>query len=134
MKYVIYTGYGWWDSVEADSQEEAEVQAKKKYPDHSTILEIVPGEKSTKTFDRKNNVWVVREEMKEPELKEYVLSDDYPVYGDYLYVADGKVIRSDWHGITVGVFKKKLRAKEIRNCDIIGRQERAEKKAKEKTQ
>lgn len=60
--------------------------------------------------------------MKSP-LNENILPDDYPVYGDYLYVADGKVIRSDFHGVTVGFLKKKLGVSEIRNCDILGRQQ-----------
>ena len=53
--------------------------------------------------------------------KERVLPDDYPVYGDYLYVADGKVIASDWHGITVRQLKRHLDAKEIKNCDMRAR-------------
>lgn len=56
------------------------------------------------------------------ELNEPVLPDNYPVYGDYLYVADGKVIRSDLHGATVGRLKAYLKADEIRRCDIAGRQ------------
>lgn len=32
------------------------------------------------------------------ELNEPILADDYPIYGDYLYVADGRVVRSDWPG------------------------------------
>jgi hypothetical protein len=56
------------------------------------------------------------------ELNEPILADDYPIYGDYLYVADGKVVRSDWHGITAREFKAHLKAKELRRCDIIGRQ------------
>ena len=57
----------------------------------------------------------------ERELDEPILPDDYPVYGDYLYVADGKVIRSDWHGVTVAKLKRVLGAQEIRRCDIYGR-------------
>ena len=55
------------------------------------------------------------------ELNEPELPDDYPIYGDYLYVADGKVVRSDWHGITAERFKRHLGAKELRRCDIAGR-------------
>jgi hypothetical protein len=55
------------------------------------------------------------------ELNEPVLPDDYPVYGDYLYVADGKVIKSDWHDITVRQLKRLLGAIEIRRCDMVGR-------------
>lgn len=61
------------------------------------------------------------------ELNEPVLPDDYPVYGDYLYVADGKVIRSDLHGATVSRLKRSLGAAEIRRCDITGRQALAKK-------
>lgn len=60
----------------------------------------------------------------EPRLNEPILPDDYPVYADYLYVADGKVIRSDWHGVNVRRLKHELGAKEIRRCDIAGRQAR----------
>lgn len=56
-----------------------------------------------------------------PELNEPVLPDDYPVYGGYLYVADGKVIVSDLHGTDVRHLKHHLKAKEIRRCDIYGR-------------
>jgi hypothetical protein len=55
------------------------------------------------------------------KLKEPVLADDYPVYADFMYVADGKVVLSDYHGITVREFKFRLGAKEIRRCDIYGR-------------
>lgn len=52
---------------------------------------------------------------------ETILPDGYPVYGDYLYVADGKVIRSDWHGVTVRHLKHYLKATEIRRCNIEAR-------------
>jgi hypothetical protein len=52
---------------------------------------------------------------------EHVLEDDYPVYGDYLYVADGKLYRSDWHGITVGQLKAREKFKEVRRCNISAR-------------
>jgi len=64
--------------------------------------------------------------MKTIKLNENLLPDNYPVYGDYLYVCDGKVIRSDVFG-TVATLKRdlrdffKLEAKEIMNCDIEGR-------------
>lgn len=60
------------------------------------------------------------------ELNEPILEDDYPIYADYLYVADGKVVRSDWHGITARRFKHYLGATELRRCDIYGRKARAE--------
>lgn len=68
------------------------------------------------------------------ELEEPILDDDYPVYGNYLYVCDGKVIRSDVFG-TVADLKRdlrsyyKLEANEIRKCDISGRQKLSEKKS-----
>ena len=59
-------------------------------------------------------------------LNERVLPDNYPVYGGYFYVCDGEVITSDVFG-KVSDLKKdlrshyKLEAKEITNCDIVGR-------------
>lgn len=51
---------------------------------------------------------------------EPVLADDYPVYGDYLYVADGKVVRSDLFG-KVRDLKRDTGAKEIRRCNMAAR-------------
>jgi hypothetical protein len=59
-------------------------------------------------------------ETKAPELDEPILDDSYRVYGDYTYVADGKVIRSDVFG-TVRDLKRATGAKEIRRCDMAGR-------------
>jgi hypothetical protein len=53
-------------------------------------------------------------------LDEPILDDDYPVHFDYLYVADGKVIRSDIRG-TVLQLKRITKSYEIRRCDITGR-------------
>lgn len=55
------------------------------------------------------------------ELNEPELEDDYPIYADYLYVADGELYCSDYHGITVGELKRREKFKEIRRCDIYGR-------------
>lgn len=55
------------------------------------------------------------------ELNEPILADNYPVYWNYAYVADGKVIISDIQG-TVKDLKREYKAQEIRRCDIIGRQ------------
>jgi len=53
---------------------------------------------------------------------ERVLEEDYPVHWDYLYVADGQVIRSDFgNGATVRDLKRDGGYKEIRNCDIAAR-------------
>jgi hypothetical protein len=65
--------------------------------------------------------------MENLKLNENILPDDYPVYGDYLYVCDGKVIRCDLMSGTVRDLKMdlrsyyKLEALEIKNCDIEGR-------------
>jgi hypothetical protein len=52
---------------------------------------------------------------------EEVLPDDYPVYGNYLYVADGKVYMSDWHDITVRALKIHENFAEVRRCNIEAR-------------
>jgi len=54
---------------------------------------------------------------------EPILPDDYPVYGDYLYVVDGKPYRSDWHNITVKELKAREGFKEIRRCNIFARRD-----------
>lgn len=53
---------------------------------------------------------------------EDVLPDDYPIYGDYIYVVDGRLYRSDWHGISAKRLKQHLKATEIRRCNICARQ------------
>lgn len=68
----------------------------------------------------------------EIKLDERELPDDYPVYGDYLYVCDGKVVRSDLLEGTVADLKRdlrsyyKLEAKVITSCDIAGRRKQLE--------
>lgn len=52
---------------------------------------------------------------------ETLLPDDYPIYGNYLYVADGKVVMSDWHGITAKQFRAKENVRELRRCNIEAR-------------
>ena len=54
-------------------------------------------------------------------LNERILEDDYPVHPGYLYVADGRVVSSNISG-TVRNLKQYLKAIEITNCDISGRQ------------
>jgi len=56
----------------------------------------------------------------EKQLQERVLDNDYPVYWDYIYVADGKVVRSDIQG-TVSDLKRDLKAEVITTCDYFGR-------------
>lgn len=53
---------------------------------------------------------------------EDILPDDYPIYGDYIYIVDGEPYRSDWHGITVRQLKRHRQATEIRRCNIVARQ------------
>jgi len=48
---------------------------------------------------------------------EDILEDDYPIYGDYHYLADSKVYRSNWHGVTVRDLKRSEGFKEIRRCN-----------------
>jgi hypothetical protein len=55
------------------------------------------------------------------ELNEPELPDDYPIYGNYLYVADGKVIMSDWHDVTAREFKAREKVTKLCRCDIVGR-------------
>ncbi|HXS04852.1 MAG TPA: hypothetical protein VN731_10275 [Rhodanobacter sp.] len=67
-----------------------------------------------------------------PALNERELDDDYPVYFDYLYVADGKIVRSDVQG-SVATLRRDLQsqgisAERITSCDIFGR--RAAREAK----
>lgn len=59
------------------------------------------------------------------ELNEPELPDDYPIYGSYTYVADGRVIRSDYHGITAGELKRRLKIEKLCRCDIAGRHHNA---------
>lgn len=55
------------------------------------------------------------------QLNEPLLEDDYPIYGGYFYLVDGKVYTSDWHGITAKALRAKLGANEIRRCDAVRR-------------
>lgn len=62
------------------------------------------------------------------ELNERELPDNYPVYWDYLYVCDDKVIKSDVKGTVLDLKRDlrsfyKMEAKVITNCDIFGRNE-----------
>jgi hypothetical protein len=67
---------------------------------------------------------VLSTETKFPD--EGILPDDYPVYGDYLYVADGKLYRSDWHGINVRQLRNREGFKEVRRCNIEARRQHYE--------
>ena len=50
---------------------------------------------------------------------ETILPDDYPVYIDYVYIADMVIIKSPIKG-KVWQLKEELKANEIRRCDIFG--------------
>lgn len=55
------------------------------------------------------------------QANERILSDDYPVYWDYLYVCDETVCRSPING-TVKDLKRVTGAREVKNCDMLGRE------------
>jgi hypothetical protein len=48
---------------------------------------------------------------------ESILEDDYPIFADYYYLADGKLYRSDWHDITAAELKRLKGFKEVRRCN-----------------
>ncbi len=58
--------------------------------------------------------------MSQKKLDEHILPDDWRVFMDYCYVADGKVVRSPIEG-TAAALKAELKATEIRRCDLVGR-------------
>ena len=51
--------------------------------------------------------------------KETVLPDDYPVYGDYVYIIDGVFKLSNLISGTVADLKRMEKAEEIRRCDLF---------------
>lgn len=59
--------------------------------------------------------------MAQRELNEPELPDDYPIYAGYSYVADGRHITSEWHGITARQLKIHLKASKLCRCDLAGR-------------
>jgi hypothetical protein len=52
-----------------------------------------------------------------PLPEETVMSDNSMVWSDYMYVADGKPYRSDYHGIPVRQLKNYEKFKEVRRFD-----------------
>jgi hypothetical protein len=64
-------------------------------------------------------------------LDEPILDADYPIYGGFWYVVDGKPQQCEYfngesnRGITVAECKRRFGIGEIRRCDIVGRQQRA---------
>jgi hypothetical protein len=63
-----------------------------------------------------------------PFKSERILPDDYPVYGMYAYVVDGRPYQSDFHDITVGELRRRLKATEVRNYSF-GEREASPSKA-----
>jgi hypothetical protein len=61
------------------------------------------------------------------EFDEPILSDDFPVHYDYLYVADGEVVKSDVQGTVLdlkrSLIEQGISCVEVRRCDIVKRQE-----------
>lgn len=53
-----------------------------------------------------------------PDKSEVVLSDGYPVFGDYFYIFDGIVRRSDAHG-TVRDAKRIYQCSEVRSFNLF---------------
>ncbi len=82
------------------------------------------------------DMFVDKHPAKEEELDERVLEDDYPVHYEFLYVCDGKVVKSDIKGTVLDLKRDlrghlKLQALVITTCDIEGRRNRMEQ-AKQK--
>lgn len=59
---------------------------------------------------------------------ETVLDDDYPVFWEYLYIADGQLLKSPIQG-TVRDLKRAERIDEVRRCELIERMTRAQSQA-----
>lgn len=56
------------------------------------------------------------------EYQEEILEDDYPMYPDYWYIVDGIPIRNVFFSnISVGEYKKRTKAKEVKLCDFVKR-------------
>jgi hypothetical protein len=49
------------------------------------------------------------------------LPDDYPIYGDYLYIVDGEPYRSDFHDITARELRLRLKASKVCRCNMAAR-------------
>jgi hypothetical protein len=104
-----------------DAEKAAIKAAKRAYKEHQQPRILTSLEVAEKA---KDPVYILTGILEEEEL----LSDDYPVYWDYLYVVDdngGKVIRSDIQG-TVKQLKADLRlqgytANNIHRCNLTRR-------------
>jgi hypothetical protein len=81
-------------------------------PDEPTIGEVVHTRPQTPVGGTPMNT---------KPLSEPILPDDYPIYAGYCYVADCRVIVSDWHDITARQFKNAEGITELRRCDMAGR-------------
>ena len=59
--------------------------------------------------------------MTDKKLNERVLPDDYPIYDGYAYICDGKITFAPKGDISVTGLKRILGVKEVKNCDMVGR-------------
>ena len=50
---------------------------------------------------------------------ETVLSDEHPVFGNYVYIVDNTFARCNWIESTVGEWKRREGHKEIRRCNLF---------------
>lgn len=57
----------------------------------------------------------------EPLPDETVMPDSARVWGDYMYVADGRPYRSDWHDVTIAELKRREGFSEVRRFDFAAR-------------
>ena len=67
----------------------------------------------------------------ENTLNEKELPNDYPVYWDYLYVVDGKVIKPDVQGTVLDLKRdlkqyRGMKCETVTTCDIDGRRKMIE--------
>lgn len=51
---------------------------------------------------------------------ETVLSDNYPMYADHIYIVDNVAVYCEYVNISVGEYKQRHDAKEIRRCSLFG--------------
>ena len=97
-----------------------------KYLEDWSFSEISQAKKDLEKMTKKQNLDFqakAKRAIEEPILfpSETILPDDYPIYADYFYIADGKPILSDWHNITVKEFKRRENIQELRRCDLVSR-------------
>lgn len=50
---------------------------------------------------------------------ETIMPDDGYIYAGYVYIADGRFVRSDYHGVSVAEWKRLMKFSEVRRCDLF---------------